>query len=73
MDLPSTYQAEVESTRTIIIAVAGNILWLACQVEEWMQFVFVFALVRDKRLFCLLRCFESFNSVFVSVGLGISF
>lgn len=71
MNLPSAYQAEVESRRTIIIAVAGHILWLACQVEVWMQFVFVFALVRDKRLFCLLRCFESFNSVFVLLGLGI--
>lgn len=33
MNLPSAYQAEVESRRTIIIAVAGDILWLACQVE----------------------------------------
>lgn len=28
---------------------------------------------RDKRLFCFLRCFESFNSAFVLLGLGISF
>jgi len=34
MNLLSAYQAEVESTRTIIIDVAGNILWLPCWVEK---------------------------------------
>lgn len=34
MNLLSVYQAGVENTRTMIIAVAGNILWLACQLGE---------------------------------------
>lgn len=34
MNLLSVYQAEMENTRTIIIAVAANTLWLACQVEK---------------------------------------
>lgn len=58
MNLLSVCQAGVESTGTMI-AVAGNILWLACQLGKWMQLFFVFALARDKRLFCFLRCFLS--------------
>lgn len=73
LNLLSANQAEVESTATIILTVAGNILWLACRVEKRIRFIFVFALVRDKRLFCLLRWFGSFNCAFVLLGLGISF